>query len=100
MENFKGITFYPADDESGIPYPIMDLTTDFMGIIMTFIFWTNFWFVMIPAATFDWFSTWYHDKLCKTTYGEEWEAWSEFAAGGRVGIMIFYKWWKPCVNPY
>ena len=62
--------------------------------------WSIMFWLTVPAAIFDWWQTSFYDSNCKSMYGEEWKAFSKFAATGRNDVMLMLDTSaRPCYNP-
>ena len=62
----KGSKLVTGDD---YPYTIIEPVTDVSGVLMTFLMWTMFFFVTIPAGIHDYIYTEFAKETCKSTYG-------------------------------
>ena len=86
-------------DITDLPFTVIEPALDFQQPLMTFLMWTVFPLVIIPAAIHDYIVTNNAAAACKSQYGEAWEAFSAWAATGRNDLMGIFSTERTCYNP-
>lgn len=82
-----------------LPFPIIEPNIEVTTLIITFLMWSAMYFISIPAAVADYIWTEYNTQSCKRAFGQEWRAFSEWAATGRSDMLSMFNYDRPCYNP-
>ena len=86
---------YETDTFGMVVEPVLDISQP----LMTLLAWTLLFFMSFPANLFDWYITKEAGLACKDMHGEEWEAFSQYAATGRGNPIAAFDWDRLCYNP-